>query len=281
MFYVYFLNSLKYNQYYVGSTNDLKKRFNEHNQGKSFYTRRYKPWKLLYYEAYPSEKLARMREKRLKQHGNAVRELKKRLGLPSTTFLKKRNGDRLYPAPKSGAGFTLIELLVSITIIGILANIGLNTFTSSQIKGRDAKRKAHLRQVVDALEAYYNDKGQYPAADGSGNMLACGAEAEEACTWGSSSMQNTTTGTVYMIKMPADPTLGLSYYYDAIVESSLNTKFQLYARLENTKDLDIPKDGQGNGQVYQDLNCGTKECNFGLSSTNILPATGRTLETEQ
>src|SRR3972149_8905854 len=120
MFYVYFLNSLKYNQYYVGSTNDLKKRFNEHNQGKSFYTRRYKPWKLLYYEAYPSEKLARMREKRLKQHGNAVRELKKRLGLPSTTFLKKRNGDRLYPAPKSGAGFTLIELLVSITIIGIL-----------------------------------------------------------------------------------------------------------------------------------------------------------------
>ena len=177
-------------------------------------------------------------------------------------------------------GFTLIELLVSITIIGILASIGLSTFTSAQIKGRDAKRKAHLRQVVDALEAYYNDKSQYPADDDNGNMMGCGADAEALCTWGTSAFQNSTTGTVYMIKIPADPTLGLSYYYDTVIDGSKNSKFQIYARLENTKDLDVQKDGAGTPQVYEDLNCGTKECNYGLSSTNILPGTNRTLGAE-
>ena len=50
-------------------------------------------------------------------------------------------------------GFTLIELLVVITIIGILAGIGLNSFQSSQKKSRDATRKSDLRQISHALEA--------------------------------------------------------------------------------------------------------------------------------
>lgn len=177
-------------------------------------------------------------------------------------------------------GFTLIELLVSITIIGILASIGLNTFTSAQIKGRDGKRKAHLRQMVDALEAYYNDKGEYPADDDNGNLMGCGVDAEDLCAWGSSSWQNTTSGTVYMIKLPADPTLGYSYRYEATVESQKNTKFQLYARLENVNDVDLNKDADNNMLVYQGLACGTKTCNYGISSTNMSPEDGRTLSTE-
>ncbi|MCG2691197.1 prepilin-type N-terminal cleavage/methylation domain-containing protein, partial [Microgenomates group bacterium] len=45
-------------------------------------------------------------------------------------------------------GFTLIELLVVIAIIGILSSVGLSTFTTAQIKGRDAKRKTHLSQLA-------------------------------------------------------------------------------------------------------------------------------------
>jgi predicted GIY-YIG superfamily endonuclease len=37
-------------------------------------------WKLVYYEAYCSESDARRRERKLKDHGNAIRELKKRIG---------------------------------------------------------------------------------------------------------------------------------------------------------------------------------------------------------
>jgi len=80
--YVYILRSLKfYGEIYIGSAYDLKRRLREHNVGKELSTKIYLPWSVYYYEAYPSEHLARMREKRLKQNGNAVRELKKRIGL--------------------------------------------------------------------------------------------------------------------------------------------------------------------------------------------------------
>ena len=65
-------------QIYIGSTNDLKNRFKEHQEGKVFSTKRYKPWLLFYYEAFKTEKLARIREKTLKHNGNALRELKKK-----------------------------------------------------------------------------------------------------------------------------------------------------------------------------------------------------------
>lgn len=117
MYYVYILQNEIKKQIYLGSTNDLRKRFKEHNEGKVTSTKRYKPWTLFYYEAYKTEKLARLREKALKYHGNAMKELKKRIGLkedggvlPSTTF----------NAIESGAGFTLIELLVSVSIFIII-----------------------------------------------------------------------------------------------------------------------------------------------------------------
>ena len=81
MFYVYILKSKFMEEIYVGSTIDLKKRIREHNSGLEISTKRYMPWVLHYYEAYFSEKLARLREKKLKYNGNAVRELKKRIGL--------------------------------------------------------------------------------------------------------------------------------------------------------------------------------------------------------
>ena len=81
MYYVYVLQSKVNEEIYTGSTNNLKRRVFEHNSGMSISTKRYMPWILIYYEAYQFESLARLREKRLKYHGNALRELKKRVGL--------------------------------------------------------------------------------------------------------------------------------------------------------------------------------------------------------
>lgn len=81
MYFVYLLQSLVYDQLYIGSTNHLEKRLQKHNQGKIVSTNRYKPWGVIYYEAYLTEETARWREKQLKYHGNAKRELYKRLGL--------------------------------------------------------------------------------------------------------------------------------------------------------------------------------------------------------
>ena len=66
MFYVYALQSEKNGQLYIGFTSDLKHRLSEHNQGLNFSTKRYMPWKLVYYEACLKESDARRREKYLK-----------------------------------------------------------------------------------------------------------------------------------------------------------------------------------------------------------------------
>jgi putative endonuclease len=79
MFYVYILKSLKDKQTYIGSTTDLKRRLEEHNFGKVASTKPRLPIKLLYYEAYFSEKDARHREHNLKLKSRAFVQLRKRL----------------------------------------------------------------------------------------------------------------------------------------------------------------------------------------------------------
>jgi len=64
---------------YIGSTNDLSRRSEEHNDGHFFSTKNYRPFQLVYYEAYFSEKDARERERQLKYFGNAYKFLIKRI----------------------------------------------------------------------------------------------------------------------------------------------------------------------------------------------------------
>jgi putative endonuclease len=78
MLYNYILQSSKNNSLYIGYTNNLKRRFEEHNQGKNISTRRYMPWKLVYYEACLEIEDAKRREKYLKTTQGG-RLLKRRL----------------------------------------------------------------------------------------------------------------------------------------------------------------------------------------------------------
>lgn len=66
MYYVYILESLKDQKLYVGYTNNLKRRFKEHNNGKIAVTRDREPFKLIYYEAYLNQQDATSKEKYLK-----------------------------------------------------------------------------------------------------------------------------------------------------------------------------------------------------------------------
>lgn len=117
----------------------------------------------------------------------------------------------------SRLGFTLIELLVVVSIIGILTTLVAANLNAARSRARDAERKSDLRNVQVALRLYYNDhKFQYPAS------LNFGSE------WLSD-----VGNTVYMTKIPQDPSPGVYYYY---VPGSDFDSYKLYACLENKSD---------------------------------------------
>jgi general secretion pathway protein G len=66
-----------------------------------------------------------------------------------------RNGER---------GFTLIELLVVISLIVLLASIGLVMYQNSVQRGREAVLKEDLFRMRDAIDQHYADKGKYPGS---------------------------------------------------------------------------------------------------------------------
>ena len=78
MFYTYVLKSKKDGKMYTGYTDNLRRRFKEHNNGESVYTKEKGLFNLIYYEACIEQKDARSRESYLKS-GKGKRYLKSRL----------------------------------------------------------------------------------------------------------------------------------------------------------------------------------------------------------
>lgn len=59
-------------------------------------------------------------------------------------------------------GFTMIELLVVMAIMAMLAAVGMVSYRNSGIAARDARRRADLETVRQALVLHRADTGQYP-----------------------------------------------------------------------------------------------------------------------
>ena len=59
-------------------------------------------------------------------------------------------------------GFTLIELLVVMSLLVILASIGLMTYRTSMTGGKEAVLKTDLFQMREAIDQHYADKSKYP-----------------------------------------------------------------------------------------------------------------------
>ncbi len=63
MYFVYIIRSERDGTYYTGMTEDVRKRFREHNRGLTKSSRSHKPWKIIYVEECVTRAQARKREK--------------------------------------------------------------------------------------------------------------------------------------------------------------------------------------------------------------------------
>jgi putative endonuclease len=64
---VYILQSQKNFSYYVGSTEDIDRRFREHNAGQTKSTRHLIPWKLVFFKVYSDIAIAKKIECKIKK----------------------------------------------------------------------------------------------------------------------------------------------------------------------------------------------------------------------
>jgi general secretion pathway protein G len=62
------------------------------------------------------------------------------------------------------SGFTLVELLIVISLISILAAMGLVQYRNSVVSAKEATLKQDLFRMRDAIDQYYADKGKYPGS---------------------------------------------------------------------------------------------------------------------
>lgn len=76
MYYIYVLYSSKFNKFYTGFSQDIKKKLKEHNSGKTKSTKAFIPWKVIYTEECNS-RIEALQKKYYK--GGAEREKLKKL----------------------------------------------------------------------------------------------------------------------------------------------------------------------------------------------------------
>src|SRR5262249_16311735 len=57
----------------------------------------------------------------------------------------------------------MIELLVVVSLIVILATMGMTQYRASVVHAREATLKEDLFRMRDAIDQYYADKGQWPS----------------------------------------------------------------------------------------------------------------------
>jgi len=73
MYYVYILQSLlSLDRYYIGFTEDLKRRMTEHNSGSCNHTSKHVPWKLKNYVAFENKEKAKQFEEYLKSGSGRI-----------------------------------------------------------------------------------------------------------------------------------------------------------------------------------------------------------------
>ena len=73
----------------------------------------------------------------------------------------RKAGRRL--TSSEGSGFTMIELLIVLTLVVILASLGMVQYRNSVTRAQEAVLKENLFRMRDAMDQFYADKNKWPS----------------------------------------------------------------------------------------------------------------------
>lgn len=130
--------------------------------------------------------------------------------------------------------FTLLELLVVMGIIAVLIGLGAVSYSTAQVKARDAKRLGDLKAIQNALEQYYSTCNFVYPFDGSSQTVDLTADIKCTSPAGST-----------ILTPPTDP-LGGNYQCINTCDSSTYT---------------ICPPAQTNGDYLENGSCSTSDPN--------------------
>ena len=143
----------------------------------------------------------------------------------------------MFYSARAKTGFTLIELLIVISIIAILAAVGLVVYSTAQKQGRISKRIQDFRAIAAALEVYHTANNAYPSTSGKW-------QTECANVPGATQVSNSQVipGLVpnYMPSFPSDPAMNTSTPANCYDYISNGTEYKLsdaYNSDMSTSDL--------------------------------------------
>lgn len=161
-------------------------------------------------------------------------------------------------------GFTLMELVLVMAIIGILAVVGIGTYTQATVKSRDTQRKNDLNQIAKALELFNLDINRYPKIN-AGKMTCLEGDGTEALCGDQIYAFVGDKKAVYIEKAPTDPKTGRKYVY---TPTDSFGGFALYAALENSEDKDIVR--VAGEPTDWGVSCGDVNCNYKITQVGLV-----------
>jgi prepilin-type N-terminal cleavage/methylation domain-containing protein len=68
---------------------------------------------------------------------------------------------------KPNSGFTIIEVVIVLAIVGLIMVIVFIAVPEAQMSVRDSHRRAYAQTVLQAMEEYYKNNGQFPGCAAS------------------------------------------------------------------------------------------------------------------
>lgn len=129
-------------------------------------------------------------------------------------------------------GFTLVEIAIVVVVVALLCSIVVVVYGNVQQRSRDDLRLANTKQLMDALNTYFSQNGEYPNVCPGGDNSGC-----------STTLLAPQLVPTYIREIPTDPSGRSSMYVRGVFP---NMSYGLLVSYEASQTCKTGKNYNGN-----------------------------------